>query len=171
MSSPINTMDSISTTFEVDELPPKQTGAANWHGPDMLRRKHEWNINLTAAEIDELILAAKSWLKSHQHLADKDLAIAFPAEFPLPTLAPRLAKTVKELMHGRGFVVFSGLPVATLSERECAVIFSGLASHMGALRPQDARGSLVGHVRDQGLSSDDPNVRIYQTRERQVRRR
>ena len=48
--------------------------------------------------------------------------------------------------------------------------FLGLGLHLGNLRPQNARGHLLGHVRDVGLSSRDPNVRIYQTRERQKRR-
>jgi hypothetical protein len=33
---------------------------------------------------------------------------------------------------------------------------------------QNADGHLLGHVRDLGLSSQDPNTRIYQTRERQT---
>jgi hypothetical protein len=42
-----------------------------------------------------------------------------------------------------------------------------LGLHLGNLRPQNVAGHLLGHVRDQGLSSSDPAVRIYQTRERQ----
>jgi hypothetical protein len=38
---------------------------------------------------------------------------------------------------------------------------------LGSLRSQNARGHLLGHVKDLGVSSRDPNVRIYQTRERQ----
>jgi hypothetical protein len=33
---------------------------------------------------------------------------------------------------------------------------------------QNAQGPLLGHVRGFGLRSDDPNVRIYQTHERQT---
>jgi len=33
---------------------------------------------------------------------------------------------------------------------------------------QNAQGHLLGHVRDLGYSSDDPNIRIYQTHERQT---
>ena len=40
-------------------------------------------------------------------------------------------------------------------------------SHRGNLRSQNRQGHLLGHVIDMGLSSQDPNVRIYQTRERQ----
>ena len=38
----------------------------------------------------------------------------------------------------------------------------------GAARSQNAKGHVLGHVKDMGLSSKDPNVRIYQTSERQT---
>jgi hypothetical protein len=43
-----------------------------------------------------------------------------------------------------------------------------MGTHFGAARTQNAQGHLLGHVRDLGLRSDDPNVRIYQTAERQT---
>jgi len=46
-------------------------------------------------------------------------------------------------------------------------IFCGIGAHLGSARSQNADGHIVGHVRDQGLSSSDPNNRIYQTAERQ----
>ena len=46
-------------------------------------------------------------------------------------------------------------------------VFYGLGLHLGNPRSQNARGDLLGQVRDLGLSSGDPNVRIYQTSERQ----
>ncbi len=55
----------------------------------------------------------------------------------------------------------------TWGPRQSALAFLGLGLHLGNLRSQNAQGHLLGHVRDQGLSSKDPNVRIYQTRERQ----
>src|SRR5947208_8125823 len=45
--------------------------------------------------------------------------------------------------------------------------FLGLGLHWGSLRSQNRQGHLLGHVRDLGLTSQDPNVRIYQTSERQ----
>lgn len=45
--------------------------------------------------------------------------------------------------------------------------FLGLGLHWGNLRSQNRHGHLLGHVKDAGLSSQDPNVRVYQTRERQ----
>jgi hypothetical protein len=52
--------------------------------------------------------------------------------------------------------------------REAATAFFGIGSHLGNARSQNAKGHVLGHVRDMGLSSRDPNVRIYQTNERQT---
>src|SRR5262249_42751743 len=87
--------------------------------------------------------------------------------FPLPNLGDRLKRVLEEVLTGRGFVLLRGLPVHDWGPRRSARAFLGLGLHIGNLRSQDARGSLLGHVRDQGLSSTDPNVGIYQTRERQ----
>jgi hypothetical protein len=46
--------------------------------------------------------------------------------------------------------------------------FLAIGVHLGNLRMQNAEGHLLGHVKDLGRSSDDPNARIYQTRERQT---
>ena len=51
--------------------------------------------------------------------------------------------------------------------RQAAAIFYGLGLHMGVPRSQNGKGHVLGHVCNLGLSSDDPNVRIYQTTERQ----
>src|SRR6185295_17474275 len=52
--------------------------------------------------------------------------------------------------------------------REAAVAFLVIGVHLGRLRMQNAGGHLLGHVKDLGRSSLDPNARIYQTRERQT---
>ncbi|MGH8115129.1 MAG: TauD/TfdA family dioxygenase, partial [Rhodanobacteraceae bacterium] len=41
-------------------------------------------------------------------------------------------------------------------------------THLGRPRSQNAKGHVLGHVCDLGLSAGDPNVRIYQTHERQT---
>jgi hypothetical protein len=97
-----------------------------------------------------------------------DLAAIGPDDFPLPTLGPRLRLLLDDVLNGRGFVLIRGLPVARWGKREAAIAYLGVGSHLGSLRSQNAQGHVLGHVRDAGLSSDDPNVRIYQTRERQT---
>ena len=60
-----------------------------------------------------------------------------------------------------------GLPVEQWGRKLSAIAFMGLGRHFGNFRSQNRDGHLLGHVKDLGLSSSDPNVRIYQTRERQ----
>jgi hypothetical protein len=147
-------------------LPSRIDGAAAWYGPELAARGG-WIEALSAAELDELAAAAKPWLARVERDAHalNDLA---PAGFALPTLAQHLARVTQELLHGRGFVVLRGLPVERWGSRLSAVAFYGLGVHIGRPRTQNAQGHLLGHVRDLGLRSDDPSVRIYQTHERQT---
>ena len=73
-----------------------------------------------------------------------------------------------ELIQGRGFGVLRGLPVAGYTEAQSQAIFCGVGSYLGGARSQNAQRHLLGHVRDLGVSSSDPSVRVYQTSERQT---
>ncbi|XXX47508.1 hypothetical protein WME76_06960 [Sorangium sp. So ce119] len=78
------------------------------------------------------------------------------------------------MSSGRGFALLRGLRGRwldgpdRLDVRAAAIAFLGIGSHLGSARSQNARGHVLGHVKDLGLSSQDPSVRIYQTRERQT---
>jgi hypothetical protein len=52
--------------------------------------------------------------------------------------------------------------------RDAATAFFGLGTHLGRARSQNGKGHVLGHVQDLGLDVHDPNVRIYQTNERQT---
>ena len=147
-------------------LPVRLEGPAGWYGPELVKAGG-WTETLSARELDELAAAAVPWLARVERdpRALNDLT---PADFPLPTLAARVAEVTRELLHGRGFVLLRGLPVDRWGNRLSAVAFYGLGVHIGRPRTQNAQGHLLGHVRDLGLRSDDPNVRIYQTHERQT---
>jgi hypothetical protein len=123
----------------------------------------DWIEPLGDAELDELARAAEPWLAE-----DADPSQLTRDAFPLPRLAPRLARLSGELLGGRGFALWRGLPVARWGARRSAIAFLGIGAHLGRARSQNAQGDLLGHVRDMGLSSSDPHVRIYQTRERQT---
>jgi hypothetical protein len=97
-----------------------------------------------------------------------DLCRLYPAEGALPLLGPRLRKIQAEVLDGRGFALLRGLPVRRWGRRQSAIAFMLIGACLGAARPQNALGHVLGHVRDMGLRSDDPAVRIYQTRERQT---
>lgn len=144
-------------------LPPVQTGPAAWIGREIAKRE-DWILRLTATHVAELEAAAAP-------LARDDLAKLpdlAPVDFPLPTLGPHLAAMRESLLFGRGFALVKGLPVARYSPAEYSAIFMGIGAHLGRARSQNGKGHVLGHVCDLGLSSADPNVRIYQTSERQT---
>lgn len=144
------------------DLPPPQTGPAAWRGPEMAERD-DWIVQLAPGAIAELEAAMRGVIAR-----GRDIARLAPADFPLPTLAARIDGLRRELLHGRGFALLRGLPIERYSRLEAATIFLGLGSHLGRARSQNASGHVLGHVCDLGLSSADPNVRIYQTHERQT---
>jgi hypothetical protein len=145
------------------DLPPEQTGAAAWYGPQMSRRD-DWLMWLSAGEIAEVESAAKVLAAR-----DADIAGITARDFPLPTLGPKLKVRVRdEVLSGRGFLLVRGLPVQSWTMREAATAYFGLGAHLGSARSQNSKGHVLGHVRDLGLDVQDPNVRIYQTNARQT---
>jgi hypothetical protein len=59
-----------------------------------------------------------------------------------------------------------GLPVDDYTRAEQAIAYMGIGSYLGHSRSQNAKGHLLGHVKDLGLDVTDPRVRYYQTRRR-----
>ncbi|HXB10945.1 MAG TPA: TauD/TfdA family dioxygenase [Bacteroidia bacterium] len=144
-------------------LPTEQHLASTWYGEDLNLHKDKWVRKFTASEIKELEKAAEPILASGQNIA-----ALTSKDFPLPTLGPELIALREELIHGRGFALLRGLQVEKYNEREAGTIFYGLGCHLGLPRSQNAMGHMLGHVRDLGKKSSDPNTRIYQTNERQT---
>jgi hypothetical protein len=143
-------------------LPPEQTGAAAWYGPDLAGRD-DWIMPLEAGDLAEVESAVAPLAAS-----ETDIATITARDFPLPHLGPKLTVRVRDdVLNGRGFLLLRGLPVDRWGTRQAAVAFYGLGAHIGSARSQNAQGHLLGHVRDLGLDARDPNVRIYQTNARQ----
>ena len=145
-----------------NDLPPEVRDASVWYGPD-LERRTDWIEHLSKADIAEVENAVNELDRS-----SLDLTAITAEDFLLPTLAPRLKPILEDVLNGRGFVLIRSLPVERWTRRQAAIAFLGIGVHLGNLRMQNAAGHLLGHVRDLGRSSDDPNTRIYQTRERQT---
>ncbi len=143
-------------------LPPLQQGPQVWHGPTMAASQ-AWIEPLSASEIAEIEAAAAPLAAR-----EADIATLRRQDFPLPGLATRLAQIRHTVLEGRGFALLRGLPVARWPLRLSATAFYGLGLHLGNPVSQNAQGHVLGHVRDLGLKSDDPSVRIYQTAERQT---
>ena len=125
-----------------------------------MQESDQWIEILSDAEIAEL-LAAVARLEQ----AGTAMLGMTAADFPLPTLEPRLVTLAAELDTGRGFWLLRGLPIDDLSERQAAFAYWGMGLHMGVPVSQNARGHLLGHVIDEGLDyKTDNGARGYQTR-------
>ena len=143
-------------------LPPEVRDRSAWYAADWAGNA-EWLEQLSDVEIEEVERAARELER-----AGNEIRVLNAKDFPLPTLAPRLHRVLDDVLNGRGFGLIRGLPVEHWTKRQSAISFLIIGAHLGNLRMQNAQGHLLGHVRDLGYSSDDPNIRIYQTRERQT---
>ena len=122
-----------------------------------------WLYHLTPEDTADLENAARHYLS-----LQRDIGEITAADFPLAIFAGALKSLQQKLLHGNGIEVLRGLPVANYTQEFAATIFCGIGAHIGSARSQNAAGHILGHVRDVGASSTDPNTRIYQTAERQT---
>ena len=129
---------------------------AEWY-PDDFRNSEQWIWRLSDAEIAEIDAAVAGI--EQRGLDIKDIT---RADVPLPGFAAALADIREELLDGRGFILIRGLPVERMSRAQAAAAFWGIASYIGEAISQNARGHLLGHVKD--LGTDYAKVRGYQTR-------
>jgi len=139
---------------------PLVEGPSAWIGAELARHPEQWIYTLSPAEIDEIESAVAA-------VRGRNLAGLTRADFPFPKLGPVLDKLREEVLNGRGFVLIRGLPVEGRPIADSAAAYWGIGTYFGHARSQNAMGHLLGHVRDLGLATTDPNVRTYQTTERQ----
>lgn len=144
-------------------LPTPISGPSVWVARDLAQDQRAWLHTLSNAEIAELEAAAE-----HFAALGKDLGQITTADFPLPHFAHHLTALQDKLLSGNGIEVMRGLPTHTFDQRKAATIFCGIGAHLGSARSQNAKGHILGHVRDTGVSSTSAQVRIYQTAERQT---
>jgi hypothetical protein len=133
-------------------------GPAAWYGADLAGRD-DWMFRFGDEDLVEIDAAIRSFAASGIALSDIS-----PASFPLPRFGQRLAQILEELLEGRGFVLMRGFPVERYSAKETAIAYMGIGSYFGRPRSQNAKGHLLGHVKDLGVDVTDPSVRYYQTR-------
>ena len=131
-------------------------GPSVWTGPE-IESDGTWIIHLDEEAV-ELIDRALGMVE------ERGFAIPFSREdFPLPGLEPVLEEIPRRLEAGRGFVLVRGIPRHRYTVEQCELIYWGIGVNLGTPISQNTRGHLLGHVRDEGKSFDDPTVRGYQT--------
>ena len=145
------------------DIPSRQESPLAWYGPDLHADADKWVIQLSAAEIAELEVAANKVAAHNRPIVEIN-----KNNFPLPLLGPRLKKLSTQLIDGIGFALLRRIPVERYSVQQAASMFYGIGAHLGNARMQNASGHVLGHVCDLNMHSDEPNVRIYQTHERQT---
>lgn len=147
-----------------ETMPPLQastlpifTDNAAWYGAEMAKRS-DWLVELDADDRAELEAAMADAL-----LRSIDLVTLAEADFPLPTLGPKLKTIRREILHGRGFVLLRGWPSTQYTIEENACVFRGVGVYLGEALSQNAKGHILGHVANLGLDYSDPAARGYQT--------
>ena len=131
---------------------------AAWLGSEMRPIESDWLVQLEKEDLDELDRALSRVGQDRIPLESINRV-----NLPLPSLTEKIRSWQRELMHGRGFVVVSGLPVDEWGEARSAMAFWGLGHHLGLPGAQNPQRELLGHVKDYGEQKASPNVRLYRT--------
>lgn len=135
------------------------TSPAAWLGPE-IQDDDGWILRVDDAANREIEAALR-------HAQARGVSIPFDADqLPLPGFAEVLDTVPDRLEEGVGFVLVRGLEHERYSDAEAELVYWAIARHLGTLISQNARGHLLGHVRDEGRSLSDPTARGYQTAER-----
>jgi hypothetical protein len=108
-----------------------------------------WSFVLSDAERDEIVDAAA-----------RD-------DFGLTGLYEKIAQWSHALSDGLGFVLVRRFPVDRLDPEPIERAYVGLGTRLGTPVSQDAHGSLLTHIVDEGVARTGPEVRLYRTNERQ----
>ena len=73
----------------------------------------------------------------------------------------------KELIDGKGFILFKGFPVEEWGKHKSAIAYMGLGTYLGYFVSQNGKGHVLGHVTDLGEDAKHiDKVRIYRTNAR-----
>ncbi len=113
-----------------------------------------WTEILTPAELTEIDAALRVALNK-----SADILEVGRDDFPLPTLATRLATIEDELINGRGFVRLRGIYRGSYSQHEMEMLYWGIGQHLGTPWAQNKHGHVLGDVTDQSKAHNDPTSR------------
>lgn len=149
----------MAPTSKQPELRPHE-GPAAWYGSRMAG-EDTWQHRFSSPELEEIDRAVRNCVGLR-------LTDVGRHDFALPTLGAVLDAAAEEVVNGRGFVLFRGLPVQDRSPEWAALAYWGIGSYFGTAVSQNASGHLLGHVRDIGHDASNPEHRLYATRARHL---
>jgi hypothetical protein len=134
-----------------------------WSKSEYTNDPERWTHQFSDDEVKEISDAADAFIASSTPLT----GIA-KEKFPLPVFSKFLEPLRKELIDGKGFILFKGFPVQQWGNQKSAVAYMGLGTYLGYFVSQNSRGHVLGHVKDLGEDATQiDKVRIYRTNARQ----
>jgi len=114
-----------------------------WHGPE-LARSTDWIRRVPASAVEECDAALEALRRR---------GVTWPnfgrEDFPLPTFGRELVDVLDQLEDGPGIVLLRGFPAERYAAEDLKTVYWGLGAHLGHARYQNARGELIGEVRDE----------------------
>ena len=119
-----------------------------WSAAD-LAADRSWEHTFTAGERDALI------------------GLAHGATDVAGALQPLVSRLSTELATGKGLVLLHGFPIEELDANDVEIAYAAFGALFGDAVPQNARGELLTHIRDERLAVRPDHVRLYRTNERQ----
>lgn len=131
---------------------------AAWLGSDQ-QNQSDWIYALSSDEKSELDAA----IRAHR-ARNEPLTSVRAADYSLPLLGAAIRNWTRELDDGRGFILVRGFPSADYSDDEAAFAYWLIGLHMGRPVPQNRKGEILGHVRDDGADANKFGIRLYRTR-------
>lgn len=130
---------------------------AAWQG-NSLPALEDMAYVLSEAEVSEVLAA----VQQAESLGRETRSITAD-DFPLPTLSAQIPRWRQSLESGIGFQVIRGVPVQQWTQDQCELFFWCFGLHLGRPGEQNPDGHLLGHVRDLGVTKEDPTARLYKT--------
>ena len=134
---------------------------AGWSRSDLAGNR-SWIYPLGVREIAELDRAVAGIERRGMPLME-----IRRSDFALATLGPALDWLRSAVIDGRGISLIRGVPVDRYSRLQSAIAYWGIGTWFGEPVSQNAKGHLLGHVKDLGDTSFAvPTDRGYQTHDK-----
>lgn len=132
---------------------------STWRG-EAMRDCGEWIVTLDEQDNDALHAAVHE-----ARAAGLVIPAVREADIDLGPLRAKLHAVRREILCGRGFVLFRGFDIDRYALEDAALAYWCMGAYLGKGVAQNAQGDLLGHVANLGVDYRiDQRVRGYQTR-------
>jgi hypothetical protein len=115
------------------DFPKQITGSTAWEKAEYTSNPERWTHVFSSDEVKEISDAADAFIASGTPLTG-----ITKEKFRLPRFGGFLGTLRKELVDGKGFILFKGLPVQEWGNRKSAVAYMGLGTYLGYFVSQNS---------------------------------